>query len=221
MTRQDAENRLAKIIAESTTAYDYEIVIKEWSNYGKNRLYISIIETRENSKHYAKYDFGFIDMDTNEYHAGKKDITRNFNLAGDKFEEKEEIKEEEKQEDENMTNEKTWTPEEIAEVFNCSTEKEPVYAPEKTVEEIKEAFFKTCQHASGDYSAEEIFEYQWNHPVFQIAVDGRKEFFDNEKEAKIRMEELTERFGLDAELKTVPNSEKIIYTENHRVVAFR
>lgn len=216
MTRQDAEKRLNRIIEESTSAYDYEIVIKEWSNYGKNRLYLSIIETSKNSKHYAKYDFGFIDLDTDEYHAGKKDITRNFNLAGAKFEEKEEI--EEKQEEENMKNDnhKECTQKELMAILNGEAETEIKYAPERTVEEIKEAFFKTCLSASGDYSAEEIFEYQWNRPVFQISVNGRKEFFDSEKTANLRMEELTDRFGLTAELKTVPNSEQIIYTENHK-----
>lgn len=215
MTRQDAEKRLNRIIEESTNAYDYEIVIKEWSNYGKNRLYISIIETCKNSKHYAKYDFGFIDMDTNEYHAGKKDITRNFNLAGAKFEEKEEI--EEKEEEENMKNDnhKECTQEELMAVLNEEVETEIKYAPERTAEEIKEAFFKS---KFNDGIEMEFIEHYWNHTIYQISCNGRKEFFDTEKEANRRKDELIERFGIKSVIKTVPRSEQIIYMENHRKI---
>lgn len=47
--------------------WNYTININDWENYGKSRTYFSVIETRNNSKHWAKYDFGFIDNLTDEY----------------------------------------------------------------------------------------------------------------------------------------------------------
>ena len=85
MTREEAIKRLETIIANSTTAYDYSISTNEWKKYGKYRLYLAIYETRENSKHNVKYDFGYIDLLTANYVAGKKDLTQNFDLSGARF----------------------------------------------------------------------------------------------------------------------------------------
>ena len=85
MTREEAIKRLETIIENSTTAYNHSISISEWKNYGKERLYLAIYETRENSKHNVKYDFGYIDLLTANYVAGKKDLTQNFDLSGAKF----------------------------------------------------------------------------------------------------------------------------------------
>ena len=85
MTREEAIKRLETIIENSTTAYDYSISTNEWKNYGKERLYLAVYETRENSKHNVKYDFGYIDLLTAEYVAGKKDLTQNFDLSGARF----------------------------------------------------------------------------------------------------------------------------------------
>ena len=85
MTREEATKRLETIIENSTTAYDYSISINEWKKYGKERLYLAVYETRENSKHNVKYDFGYIDLLTANYVAGKKDLTQNFDLSGARF----------------------------------------------------------------------------------------------------------------------------------------
>ena len=85
MTREEAIKRLETIIENSTTAYDYSISTNEWKKYGKERLYLAVYETRENSKHNVKYDFGYIDLLTANYVAGKKDLTQNFDLSGARF----------------------------------------------------------------------------------------------------------------------------------------
>lgn len=85
MTREEATKRLETIIENSTTAYDYSISTNEWKSYGKERLYLAVYETRENSKHNVKYDFGYIDLLTANYVAGKKDLTQNFDLSGARF----------------------------------------------------------------------------------------------------------------------------------------
>ena len=85
MTREEAIKRLETIIENSTTAYNFFISASEWKNYGKERLYLAIYETRENSKHNVKYDFGYINLLTNDYVASKKDLTQNFDLSGARF----------------------------------------------------------------------------------------------------------------------------------------
>ena len=85
MTREEAIKRLETIIENSTTAYDYSISTNEWKKYGKERLYLAVYETRENSKHNVKYDFGYIDLLTANYVAGKKDLTQNFDLSGARY----------------------------------------------------------------------------------------------------------------------------------------
>ena len=85
MTREEATKRLETIIENSTTAYDYSISTNEWKKYGKERLYLAVYETRENSKHNVKYDFGYIDLLTANYVAGKRDLTQNFDLSGARF----------------------------------------------------------------------------------------------------------------------------------------
>lgn len=58
-------------IAENANAidngYNYEVKINDWTNYGKDRTYFSIIETCENSKHYREYKYGYFDNETGEY----------------------------------------------------------------------------------------------------------------------------------------------------------
>lgn len=41
--------------------------------------------TRKNSKRRAEYDFGFVDRQTNQYHSGKHNMEKNYNLGGSKF----------------------------------------------------------------------------------------------------------------------------------------
>lgn len=64
--------------------WHYEVVAKEWNNYGKSRCYLSIIETRRNSKHYAKYDFGYYDNKSGAYVAGRRDLKSSYDLSGTK-----------------------------------------------------------------------------------------------------------------------------------------
>lgn len=83
--KEECINRMNTIIAASNTVYNRKIVAKDWENYGKNRTYLSIVETGRGTSHYKKYDFGFIDNNTNEYVAGKWDVRQNYNLAGSNF----------------------------------------------------------------------------------------------------------------------------------------
>lgn len=64
----------------------YNIVKNEWKNYGKHRMYFSVIETRNGSNHNKKYDFGYIDLISGEYVAGKMDATDCYDLSGARIE---------------------------------------------------------------------------------------------------------------------------------------
>ncbi|MGN1231326.1 MAG: hypothetical protein ACI4TP_05435 [Anaerotignum sp.] len=202
MTRQDAEAKLNKIIERSTKAFDYEIVFTE----EKNKLLVSVIETGKNSSHRAKYDFGFISLVTGEYHAGKNNLNRNYNLGGDTYLEGETFQAKQFNEE--------CTKDELMESVFGDVKKVTKYLPQRTPEEIKSYYFRTWE--SGEYSHEESFNYFWNKPVYQISYEGRKEFFDTEEKAQYRKDELIERFGIPAEMETVPQSERVIYGENHR-----
>lgn len=70
------------IVSKASDRYNYEIVVRDWTNYGKSRTYIKVKETSNSSKHYKCYDFGYIDNIANTYIAGNKDANGNFNLAG-------------------------------------------------------------------------------------------------------------------------------------------
>ena len=94
MTKRDCENRLNVILSNSGTVveggvmagnYFREINMRDWSNYGKDRTYFSIVETCEGTKHYVKRDYGYFDNINGEYVPGKADLTQNFNFGGNKF----------------------------------------------------------------------------------------------------------------------------------------
>lgn len=70
------------IIAEASDVYNYEIKVNLWEKYGKSRTYIKVIETRENSRHYTEYNFGYIDNVSNEYVSGKMDAFGKYTLSG-------------------------------------------------------------------------------------------------------------------------------------------
>lgn len=62
--------KLNAIVDENNShdnGYHYRAVVHEWENYGKNRTYFSIIETRSHSKHYAEIKYGYLDNIKNEY----------------------------------------------------------------------------------------------------------------------------------------------------------
>lgn len=72
--------RLEKIVAignEPKNGYHYTLSSKDWANYGKNRTYFEIIETREGTRHYKKGNYGYFDNLANEYFP-VKDINWDF-----------------------------------------------------------------------------------------------------------------------------------------------
>lgn len=77
--------KMEMLVSMATPVMNYRIVAKDWVKYGKDRTYLKIIETRNHSKHYIEYDFGFIDNNTNEYVAGRRDLTERYTLAGSSF----------------------------------------------------------------------------------------------------------------------------------------
>lgn len=85
----EAMAKMEAIVAASAKCYDYEIKFSLWENYGKSRTYIKVIEKSQNvkaSKHYATYDFGYIDNIKNEYVPSKaNDYRRPFNLNGERM----------------------------------------------------------------------------------------------------------------------------------------
>ena len=90
MTKAEAVKRLETIIENSNT-YDYcefDIVAKDWQNYGKDRTYLSIVERSKNysiSKHYKSRDYGYYDNTAGQYVAGKNDLTKDYTFGGMNF----------------------------------------------------------------------------------------------------------------------------------------
>lgn len=95
MTREEAIKRLELIVKHSEGGnYHYRIKANDWKKEDpetgeikKHRVYLSIVETRENSKHYKTREYGYLDMLTGEYVAERNDLTRNFTFGGMTFEE--------------------------------------------------------------------------------------------------------------------------------------
>ena len=73
MTKNDIIKRI-NAIADLANSYDngyhYEVKTSEWIKYGKDRTYFSIVETRDNSKHYVKKDYGYFDNNAEEFVPG-------------------------------------------------------------------------------------------------------------------------------------------------------
>lgn len=83
--KEEMVEKMENLISLASPVMNYRISTKDWSNYGKNRTYLKVIETRDNSKHYVEYDFGYIDNNKNEYVAGKKDLNARYTLSGTRF----------------------------------------------------------------------------------------------------------------------------------------
>ena len=81
MTKDYAVKRLQTIVNHSGDAYDYEIKVRNWENYGKSRTYLSIVETSKTSKHYVERKYGYIDNQTGEYIPEKNDLNDNFTFS--------------------------------------------------------------------------------------------------------------------------------------------
>lgn len=84
-------NAIADLANSYDNGYHYEVKISEWVKYGKDRTYFSIIETRDNSKHYVKKDYGFYDNNAEEFVPGKASI--DYTFSGEKFEMPAEVEE--------------------------------------------------------------------------------------------------------------------------------
>lgn len=70
MTKANLIDRLNAIAAEANAhnnGFHTEAVARDWENYGKSRTYFSLVETRDNSKHCVKKDYGYIDNQTGKY----------------------------------------------------------------------------------------------------------------------------------------------------------
>ena len=65
--------------------WHYNVVVRDWENYGKSRTYFKIVKTRENSRHYSEYDFGYYDNQTEKYVPGKCNLEENYTLSGARF----------------------------------------------------------------------------------------------------------------------------------------
>ncbi len=82
--------RMETIIANSNT-YDYcemYFIAKDWIKGDKNRTYISIVEAAKpgTTKHYKVREYGYIDNNTNEYFADRKNnVFDNFTFSGSRF----------------------------------------------------------------------------------------------------------------------------------------
>ena len=84
MTKREFIERVNQIAAEGNShdnGYHYQVVVNDWQNYGKDRTYVSIIETRNGSKHYAKKDYGFFDNIAGTFVEGKASLNYTFSGA--------------------------------------------------------------------------------------------------------------------------------------------
>lgn len=76
-------NTIAAEANSHNNGYHYNVKINDWANYGKNRTYFSIVETRDCSKHCKEKKYGFIDNLTGEYFPEKyADLTSGFDFGG-------------------------------------------------------------------------------------------------------------------------------------------
>lgn len=85
IVKEQVIETMKDLVEMATDVYEYEIVTKEWNNYGKSRCYLSIIETREGSRHCVKYDCGYVDNQTDRYVAGKIDLNKRLTLSGARY----------------------------------------------------------------------------------------------------------------------------------------
>ena len=81
--------RLNAIVAASVThSYcELTIVARDWTNYGKDRTYVKIVErsTSRISKHYVEREYGYIDNIANTYVVGKHNVFDNYTFSGARF----------------------------------------------------------------------------------------------------------------------------------------
>jgi len=83
--KKEILKKIQNIIKNSLSTYQYEIKENDWIKGNNNRTYIAVTETSDGTRHYKKYDFGYIDNLSNCYVAGKFNANDNFTLDGRKF----------------------------------------------------------------------------------------------------------------------------------------
>lgn len=75
MTKEMIIERAEKIAnANKAEGWHYTVKLNDWAKYGKDRTYITIVETRDNSKHYVSRDYGYYDNVADKYVAGKENL---------------------------------------------------------------------------------------------------------------------------------------------------
>lgn len=60
-------NKIVNIGNAPKNGYHYELIMNDWVKYGKDRTYFKIVETRDNSRHYAERDYGYFDNIADKY----------------------------------------------------------------------------------------------------------------------------------------------------------
>lgn len=83
--RKEIEERLQYLVSIAPKHFNYEIKINDWEKYGKSRTYFKVVETRDHSKHYVEFEYGYIDNADNTYHKGRKDAFGKSNLFGNEI----------------------------------------------------------------------------------------------------------------------------------------
>lgn len=86
MNKNEVITAIEAIVTEANShnnGFHYEMTTNDWANYGKDRTYFAIVETRENSKHYVKKDYGYYDNIADKYVEGKARI--GFTFSGVKM----------------------------------------------------------------------------------------------------------------------------------------
>lgn len=86
-TNDKVAAKLQELMDREGTAggYHYQIRASKWEKYGKSRTYYKIIETRNFSKRYAEYDFGYVNNTTGEYVPGRSDAFSGYDLSGERM----------------------------------------------------------------------------------------------------------------------------------------
>ena len=78
--------KLDAIVAEANShdnGYHYEMVLNNWENYGRSRTYFAVYETRDNSRHNKKFDYGYFDNETQKYFPTKyNNLEKNYTISG-------------------------------------------------------------------------------------------------------------------------------------------
>ena len=89
MARENYIENLKKICDEANShnnGYHYEMKVSDWQSGNKSRTYFSIVETRDNSKHYGKKDYGYFDNASENYTRGAAHLDGElFTFSGSKF----------------------------------------------------------------------------------------------------------------------------------------